>query len=509
MSGGWQSLVPTNALVLLALLVGLLNNVLIAALFGLTRNVDAFFAATMLPNLFMFLCVDYLGKNFLPVLALAKLQGEASASELVSTLVTVMVAVTVSVGVVLLALSDALFTLLLPGFDDADVVLVSRYFWIMAPAMVLMAVNALHEYVCQYDQRFVQVMAIRAALPSANLAAIVLLGPVVGEYCLPLGYLAGHGVVFVLMARQAKYAYRPRIRLRRNLEGKVLRNSAIVMSTGFVARTKSIVVNALASSLGGGAISSLAFATKLTEPLERAAFSAVKMFMFSHTARLFADGKGRELGQLYAVGLRMCFLVLMPLLGWVCVNGDALVEMIFLRGEFTAQMTTLVAAALVALAPSVLFVGVGQLLANAFYALGRVKVPALVMPLGMLLFVAASVPLSRVLGTQGIALSTTVASVIVFGVLLACLSRAIEELPLGRVSLQLLTYTLLGGGVMGGATAVLRELPLTPLAVAAVSLPVGATLYLGALALARDRTLGTLSSYARQWVARDGYHAAP
>ena len=52
-------------------------------------------------------------------------------------------------------------------------------------------------------------------------------------------------------------------------------------------------------------------------------------------------------------------------------------------------MTMLVAATLLApLVPSVLFVGVGQLLANAFYAMGRVKVPALIMPLGMLVFVA-------------------------------------------------------------------------------------------------------------------------
>ncbi len=60
-----------NALVLASLGIGLLNNVLIAALFGLTRNVDAFYAAMMLPSLFMVLCVDYLGKNFLPVLAQA------------------------------------------------------------------------------------------------------------------------------------------------------------------------------------------------------------------------------------------------------------------------------------------------------------------------------------------------------------------------------------------------------------------------------------------------------
>jgi peptidoglycan biosynthesis protein MviN/MurJ (putative lipid II flippase) len=157
----------------------------------------------------------------------------------------------------------------------------------------------------------------------------------------------------------------------------------------------------------------------------------------------------------------------------------------------------------------VLFGGVSQLLANAFYALGRVTVPALVMPLGMILFVAATVPLSRALGTEGIALSTTITSFMVFGILLVRLSKTIEELPLGYVTLQLVVYVVLGGAVMGGATAVLRQLGLSPLMVAAVSLPVGAILYLGVLALVRDRTLATLSTYAWQRIARERQHARP
>ena len=315
-----------NALVLASLGIGLLNNVLIAALFGLTRNVDAFYAAMMLPSLFMVLCVDYLGKNFLPVLAQAKLENETSASQMVSTVVTTVMLVASGVTMLLAMFSDRLFSLLLPGFDAAEVALVSRYFWIMAPAIVLMAMNAFHEYVCLYDEDYVSVVAIRMALPGLNLAAILLLGPFVGEYCLPIGYMAGNLTLFVLMARRAKYRYRPRIAVRPHLERKVFANAAIVMSTGLVARTKSIVVNVLASSLGGGAISALAFAAKLTEPLERAAFSGARMFMFSRTARLFADRREREVGRLYAVGLRTSFLLLVPLLWWIALNGGAFVQ---------------------------------------------------------------------------------------------------------------------------------------------------------------------------------------
>ena len=83
-----RAIVNVNALVIVALGIGLLNNVLIAARFGLGHRVDAFFAAAVLPNLFMFLCVDYLGKNFLPVLGSAKAIGSASVDSVTSSIVT-------------------------------------------------------------------------------------------------------------------------------------------------------------------------------------------------------------------------------------------------------------------------------------------------------------------------------------------------------------------------------------------------------------------------------------
>jgi len=498
-----------NALVLAALVVGLLNNVAIAAWFGLTRDVDAFFGAMMLPNLFMYLCVDYLGKNFLPVFAVARNESEASASQMISAVVTIMALVG---GLAALALASAgpfLFAVLLPGFDEAAIAVVTRYFWIMAPAIPLMAINAFHEYVCQYDEDFVAATAIRLALPALNLVAILALAPVLREYCLAVGYLAGHVTMFVLLAMRVRYAYRPRLALRKHLERRVFENAAVVMSTGLIARTRSIVINALASTLGGGAIAALAFATKLTEPLERAAFSGVRMVIFSRAARLYADGNLAELGRLYAIAIRVSFLLLAPLLAWVALNTATLVAAIFARGEFTPAMTALVGAVLAAAVPAVLVGGTNQLLTNAFYAMGRVRVPAVVMPFGMLVFVAAALLLTRTLGAQGIALAITISATIVCGVLLAVLAREIRTAPWARVAVQSLAYAALGTATMGAATMAAHELAGQPLAAATVSLIGGTVAYVAMLAASADETLRTVTRLGRQWFLGRPQRLAP
>jgi putative peptidoglycan lipid II flippase len=143
----------------------------------------------------------------------------------------------------------------------------------------------------------------------------------------------------------------------------------------------------------------------------------------------------------------------------------------------------------------VLFTGVGQLLTNAFYAMGRVKIPALIMPVAMLVFVVAAVPLSRLLGTQGIALATTTASLFAFCALLVFLARALRELPLGRVALDLVGYAAFGVVVMGVVVMTLHAF-MPPVVSLIASLLVGLAIYCGLLAAAHNPTWKALWRFA-------------
>ena len=496
-----RSVVHVNALVVGALMLGLISNVLVAAFFGLTYRVDAFFAASVLPTLVMVLCIDYLGKNFLPVLASAKAVSEACANSVTSSIVTMVAVLAIAMTAVLLTFSQLLFAALLPGFDAEALELVNRYFVIMAPSIVLMAVNTFHEYVWQYEERFTYVLLTHAALPIANLAGLLLLAPWLGEYCLPITYLVGHIAVFLLLLRRVPYRYRPQILLRPGFERRVFTNSAIVMSTGLLARSRSIVLNYLASLVGSGAITAVALASKLTEPLERSAFTGIRMLMFSHTVHLAVADDRRSIGALYSTGLRAAFLVLSPLLWWMALNSEAVVRVLFLRGQFTPEMAAVVAGVLLALAPSVLLLGVNQLLSNAFYAMDRVKVPALVMPFGALVYIAAAVPLSQWLGAQGLAVATTIAALTVFTALMIAVGRKVPEIGVLRTTGKLACYVVLSGTTMLGIGGVLARFEWAAGSIAAVALPVGSAVYGAALYFGGDRTFHSLLGLVRTYLS--------
>jgi putative peptidoglycan lipid II flippase len=339
-------------------------------------------------------------------------------------------------------------------------------------------------------------------LPIANLVGMLVLAPWLGEYCLPVAYLVGHVAVFLLLLRRLPYRYRPYVALRPGFERRIFANAAVVMSTGLLARSKSIVVNFLASQLGPGVITALALAAKLVEPLERGAFTGIRMLMFSHTVRLVVARDRRALGNLYSKGLCASFLVLAPLIWWIALNSEPLVEMLFLRGRFTPEMATIVAGVLLGLIPSALFLGVNQLLSNAFYAMDRVTVPAVVMPLGTVVYVAAAFPLSAALGAQGLAIATSASSLVMFVVLLLAIARQVPEIALLRTSAHLSFYAVLGGTAIVGVVAAFSSLGWSAAAVAAASLPLGTAAYCAALYLSGDRTFRSLLDVLRTYAAR-------
>src|SRR5690606_34176565 len=372
---------------------------------------------------------------------------------------------------------------------------VSRYFWVMAPTLALMAVRTFHEYVCQHDEMFVRVTAIRTVLQAVNLVALVTLGPVLGEWSLPLAFLAGHLAAFVLTARQARYRYRPRFALRADWERRVFTSSAVLMTSGLVARVPPLIATYLASLLGPGAITALAFANKIIEPIGRSTLTGVRMLVFSRSARLYLDRNTREMRRLYGLALAASFLALVPLLAWLGFNATEIVRWVFERGRFDVGMAGLVATALLGFLPCAVLYGLNTVLSNAFYAADRIAVPALVPLAGTAVYVAVAWPLASALGLFGLALAYSVAAVTTFVVMLAMLRRLLPEFDAGDIGLRFAAYTALAVATLGTAHALALRAGLAPAAVAAASLAAGGLVYVGALAACRDPYLRRLFQF--------------
>ncbi len=436
----------------MTLLVGVANNIAIAGFFGLTRLVDAYYAAYVLPALIMTMFVDFLGKNFLPAFSTLKKEHDEQADKLTSSLVNIVFCCAVVLTLLLSFYAKDIFSLMLPGFSDLELSNTTNMFWVMAPAIMLMAVNTFHIYVCQYNGKYAHVVLCKLALPVALLCSIFFGWNVLGEYALPFGLLLGNIIVFILLARAADYRYQCIADYKSTHIKKIFVNSGILMSTGIIARSRIIIDRYFGSMLDAGAISSMAMADRLCTPLYHSATIGVRMIAFTKASKLYADQKLKKIGLLHNDALIAIFLMIVPIVVWIAYHSSQIITLLFMRGNFTSDMHYLVTMALIGLLPSVIARSTSQIMMNVFYAMNKVAVPVILGVGGTLLYLVCAYPLSHAYGILGLAMAQSISFVVAFFVLTLLLNRELEWFSAGKVLGKLFFYLLAAGiSVWGGA----------------------------------------------------------
>ena len=135
--------------------------------------------------------------------------------------------------------------------------------------------------------------------------------------------------------------------------------------------------------------------------------------------------------------LRLMLVLAVPATVGLVVLAEPIARVIYERGNFTPADTQATALALVCYAPCVVGYSAVRLLVPSFYALGRSLAPAIVSMAAVGLNITLNLVLVRVIGYQGLALGTAVASLANAGFLLVLLRR-----PLGGVDGQRVIATL-------------------------------------------------------------------
>jgi putative peptidoglycan lipid II flippase len=481
-----RRLLLVNGVVLATILVGMTNNVLITKFFGITRLLDSYYAALVIPDLCASLFLDFLGRNFLPAYAEVKAKDPDGAARLASAVVTIVGLTSIVVILILVVLAKPLLHVMLAGFTAAEIDQTAVFFYIVAPTLALMAVNTFNEYVYQYREQFTRMAAYRASVPGMSLVAIIVGHSSLGEYALPFGYLAGHVVMFVLLVSGASYRYSPRITFERGYLRRIFWNSGVLIGSGFVGRTRAFVSQYFCSLLGAGSTSALALASKICVPLSQSSMLAMRIMVFSKSVKLFVDDDQARLGALYKLMISMVLLVLTPVAAWVVFESKPIVELLFLRGKFTADMSEIVVAATVGTAISIPLSGANETLSNAFYATNRSHVIAWVMPASTVAYLISAVLLTPRIGILGLAMSSAVSEIAVFMVMVAALAIRNASFPWSYIAARLAKYAVVAVGTVWLSVTLTNRAFAQPLVSMAVSVVAAAALYVAVLLLLRD-----------------------
>lgn len=411
--------------ILCSRILGLVREVVIASLFGASRNLDAFLTAFRAPNMLRDLFAEgALSTAFVTTFSKKiTAEGDQSAWALankIATLTTVFMSAITLLGVFL---APYLVAALAPGFDPEKAALTVLLARVMYPFILLVSLAALVMGMLNAKNVFgVPAMASSFFNLGSILGGVLLawwLDPTFGTRALvglALGTLVGG---FLQLAVQVPwlfrigYVFHPDFNWRDEGVRKVLQLMGPAVIAASAVQVNVLINSIFASYLQDGAVSWLNIAFRLMQlPLGifGVAVATVTLPLISRSA---AKGDTAEFSGALAHALRLVMLLTIPSAIGLMILAEPIISLIYEHGRFTAAATMQTAAALRFYAIGLVGYSAVKVLAPAFYALDRRNLPMFVSIFSIALnFCLNWVLTFRLgLGHRGLALSTSVIAV--------------------------------------------------------------------------------------------------
>lgn len=458
---------------LVSRIFGLIRDQVQSFYFGAGFVTDAFIAAFRIPNLLRDLFAEgALSSAFVPTFtSVHEREGAAAAWRLANRVITLLALLLGAVALSIVLAAPAVLELYVAGFGPAKTQLATRMTRIVAPFLPVVALAAVAMGMLNVRGRFFLPALAPAAFNVASIACVVGLVPLLAArgvepgLSLAIGAMAGGGLQLVV---QLPALYREGFRLRPELAPRdpgVRRIGRLMLpaTLGLAAAQLSIFVDTiLASGFGNGPITWLQLAFRLMQ-LPLGLFGvAIGVANLTRVSRDAARGDQRALRGTLAASLRAAALLALPATAGLIALREPIVRVLFERGRFEPADTLQTAAALLCYALGLYAYSVTKIQVPTFYALDESRTPVLATAIAVTLKIGANflfIAAFPRLGLDpflGLAVSTSLAAWLNFGMLALVLRRRLGALRGERVvrtTLALVVVSVAVGLAAGGSHA--------------------------------------------------------
>lgn len=381
---------------LLSRLTGLVRDTILASVFGASTLLDAYYVAIIFP---FFLRRTFaegaMTSAFLPLYN--NLETEEEKQAFVSAVLTSLGLVTLSITVFVEIFPSVIPAIFSTGASGETKLLATRLIRITAPFVVLEFVWALF-YALHNSQHRYFLPAMTPLFSNVG----VMVGALTGSVVLATwGFTLGN-LVAVLVLLPRNFRYRPTLKGLGNFY-KMFLVTSLTMATSQVT---TLVDTNVASFLGEGSLSLVQLAGRIYQlPLGifGVAVSTVALSTLSQT-----DDYEKDLRDLFTKNF---FFTLPASLGLFLLSRE-LITLFFGYGAFGTRAVEEASKVLAMYAPGLLFVSVFNLLSRARHAALDTKTPFVAMLIVSVSNAILDVVLGFTLGASGIALATTLSSIL-------------------------------------------------------------------------------------------------
>jgi putative peptidoglycan lipid II flippase len=402
--------VTVGAFSSLAKIAGALKIVVVARYFGASDSLDAFLIAFLLPSFAANVLGGCWTSSTVPAfLKASTLHGEAAVARLARTALALSCALMGLLGLALVLAGPYLLPLFGSSFSFEKLQLTKHLFFALALWVLASACTSTWRAVLNAGGVFALPALAPAMVPVFTIFALWGLASTTGVYALSIGTVCGAVAEAVILGlavrrrgiplRPAWYGWTPEL-------AAIWRQYLPLVAGSAIASASIIVDQAVAGTLGGGSVSTLAYGNKLVEvglAITATACGAAVLPVFS---RFAAAGQWKQLRRAAATYIGTVFFISVPVTVLLAWYSFPIVRLMFQGGAFgsdEARAVSVVQAYALVQVPFALAV---TLVARLVVAMQVSSILARVAVIAFVSNLIGDIILAQWMGVAGIALAT-------------------------------------------------------------------------------------------------------
>lgn len=391
-----------------------LNLFLLALTFGAGMEMDAFFAATTIPQIAIAILSGILATTFIPVFIETKAKDESNAWKVASISLNIIFLILFFMVLVGFLWSNSVIALISPGFPVQTSALAASLLRILLFSLIFAGSSMILTSLHYAHQRFFKPSFAQGLNSIITFLFVLNLRSSLGIKSIAIGTLVGSIVQFVYLLpiffKKGRYSFEFDFKKKEVLKLGRLMLPLLIGSIFY--KTNNLIERFIASKLGEGSVSYLGYAYKIILAFSVVVSQGVSTALFPRMSELSALKDYESLKEILSKGIRILIIISVPIAFMIFLARFELVSLIFERGSFGSQATEAVGNALMAYLGFFVAVSISLPIVNTLYSLQETKTVAIVGVFGFILYVFLAFFLSNYFSYIGIALAVSIQYII-------------------------------------------------------------------------------------------------
>ncbi len=416
---------------ILSRLLGLIRDRLLASTFGAGDTLDVYYAAFRLPDLiFNTLVLGALSAAFIPVFLEYWHKNKEESWEIASSILNILLIVLFILGGLFFIFAPFLIShLVAPGFGLEKQVMTVRLTRIMLISIFFFTASNLAGAILNSFKKFLAYSIAPVMYNLGIIFGIIFLVPLLGEIGLAFGVVLGsflHLLVQIPSLLKTGFSWKPVF----NFKHKGVRKVGLLMLPRTFAlavnQVNRLVITNIASTLTVGSIAVYNLADNLQSfPIGIFAIP-LAIACFPYLSESAAKNEKEKFAVHFSVTLRRVIFLIVPTSLFIFFLRAQIVRLVLGAGHFSWRDTILTLKTLGYFSLSLFAQALIPLLARAFYALQDTKTPVFIGFLSVGFNLIFALCFTQTLGTPGLALAFSLASIINFLLLYIFLRKKLK-----------------------------------------------------------------------------------